>query len=306
MSSEDESTPFQNFLGAIDTCSEVDVDISVCVPAIQKCLQNGEASDDDFPAVAFPIPMNPGFPQTEHVTREQYDQYRADRKERNNETRRLARDALQQAQAQAANELAHVVEPFGLCYTLRSLKQSGRLIDGMKLDLSGAANTVIQHVERIKQSIVDEVLKIIRAETGGAVPAPPATPATRSAPAAATHAPTSTPHPAPATDGIHRVAVTQPEVIDAKSSLPYKVPVHWRTNRRTSHFDIITYATQAQVTATPQPQPSKPPRQQRRKSTKSHHASNRKSPLSTPAHVAQAVAAALACLPSTSAASSSS
>jgi hypothetical protein len=43
--------------------------------------------------------------------RKQYRQHRQDRKDRNDESRQLSRDVLANAQAQAANDMAHIVEP---------------------------------------------------------------------------------------------------------------------------------------------------------------------------------------------------
>jgi hypothetical protein len=145
----DDETP--NFLGCIYADDEGDIDLSVCAPAIRRALRTGEIDPDDFPAaptVAAPIPQAPGFPQTDGITKEQYRQHRQDRKERNDESRQLSRDVLANAQAQAANDMAHIVEPSGITYDVRKLKQSGRLMDNMRLDLSGAASSFIQQLER--------------------------------------------------------------------------------------------------------------------------------------------------------------
>jgi hypothetical protein len=78
------------------------------------------------PAPAVAAPLAPGFPQTEGVTPEQYATFRQEQKERNEETRRVAKDALAAAQAQAANELANIIEPTGVVFPVAKLRHSGR------------------------------------------------------------------------------------------------------------------------------------------------------------------------------------
>jgi hypothetical protein len=189
--------------------------------AVQRALRTGEIDPDDFPTppVVAPIPQAPGFPQTETVTREQYNAYRQDRKERNEETKRLSRDALANAQAQAANDLANIVEPSGVTYDIRKLKQSGRLMDNMRLDLSGASSSFIQQLEKLQQTMVDAVVRIIEQRFYNQTPPParkPQAPSTAQVTPntnAASHAPSVTASPpaeqttAPQAP-IRRVAVT--------------------------------------------------------------------------------------------------
>jgi hypothetical protein len=99
-------------------------------------------------------PLAHGFPQTEQVSAEQYATFRQEQKERNEETRRLAKDALAAAQAQAANELANIIEPTGVVFPLTKLKNSGRLLDGMRLDLSGASQTIMSQLSKLKEAVV--------------------------------------------------------------------------------------------------------------------------------------------------------
>jgi hypothetical protein len=121
-------------------------------------------------------PMAPGFPQTPGVTSDQYKAYQRDRTERNEETRKISREALATAQSQAADGLAHIIEPLGVVFPLNKLKVSGRLLDGMRLDLSGASQAIASQLTRIRDSLFRDLLKELRPLENPTSQAPAPTP----------------------------------------------------------------------------------------------------------------------------------
>jgi hypothetical protein len=227
----DDESP--NFLGCIYADDEGDIDLSVCAPAIRRALKTGEIDPDDFPAaptVAAPIPQAPGFPHGRMASQ-------GNNTDNTDKTARigtmspcqLSRDVLANAQAQAANDMAHIVEPSGITYDVRKLKHSGRLMDNMRLDLSGAASSFIQQLKRVQQAIIDKVMHLIDERLSNGQSQSTRRP-TSSAPAHTTPAPAAAPtgnspeQPAAASpaDITRRVSVMQP-VLDARQDLPYTV-----------------------------------------------------------------------------------
>jgi hypothetical protein len=240
-----------NFLGCIDADDDGDLDLSVCAPAVQRALRTGEINPHDFPTppVVAPIPQAPGFPQTETVTREQYNTFRQYRKERNEEARWLSCDALANVQAQAANNLANIVEPSVVTYDIRKLKQSRHLMDKMRLDLSGASSSFVQQLEKLQQAMVDAVVRIIELRFYNQTPPharKPQVPSTAQVTPntnASSHAPpiTASPHVEQTTASqapIRRVAVTT-LITDNMKDLPYELPVNWAAQSSTSHTDLV-------------------------------------------------------------------
>jgi hypothetical protein len=196
MSTPDNAAAVRNFLGVLDMGDDD-------VAFVDQTIWSNTLKQPQGSALASAVaaPLAPGFPQTENVTPEQYATFRQEQKERNEETRRVARDTLAAAQAQAANELANIVEATGLVFPMSKLRHSGRLLEGMRLDLSGASQTVMAQLSKLKETIITDVMKALSGK-GAAAPAPPAA-----------EAPT-----------IRRVASVQ---VDPRDDLPYAVPVHW-------------------------------------------------------------------------------
>jgi ribosomal protein L37E len=120
--------------------------------------------------------MSPGFPQGPPPTTAQYNAQREQQAQRNAETRRDALESINAAHARAANELANVIEPLGVTYSLAALKRSGQLLDGFRLNLS-TPGTVTNQLERMKDTVraevLAEVLKVVRSSPSTPTPAPP-------------------------------------------------------------------------------------------------------------------------------------
>jgi hypothetical protein len=201
MSTPENAASVRNFLGVIDADNE---DVAFVDPTIWsdslKLLGTGN------PAPELAAPLTTGFPQTEQVSAEQYATFRQEQKERNEEVRRVAKDTLAAAQAQAANELANIIEPTGVVFSLAKLKNSGRLLEGLRLDLSGASQTIMAQLSKLKESIIADVLKAVTGNGGGSAQAATPPPAT---------APTSAARPVNAVQ------------VDPRDDLPYTVPVNW-------------------------------------------------------------------------------
>jgi hypothetical protein len=201
MSTPENAASVRNFLGAIDADDEdvAFVDQTIWSDSL-KLLGVGK------PAPELAAPLTTGFPQTEQVSAEQYAAFRQEQKERNEETRRVAKDTLAAAQAQAANELANIIEPTGVVFSLAKLKNSGRLLEGLRLDLSGASQTIMAQLSKLKESIIADVMKAVMGNGGGPAQAENPQPATA---------------PTPVARPVNAVQV------DPRDDLPYAVPVNW-------------------------------------------------------------------------------
>jgi hypothetical protein len=151
------------------------------------------------------------------VTPEQYTSFRQAQKERNNEVFRLSRDTLASAQAQAADDLANIVELSGVVFPMNKLKNYGCLLEGMRLDLSGSSHTFMSQLTNLKASIIDEATNAVSGvSTAGAT-------ATGSDPVVPT--PSDPVVSAGAMQPYNtRVAMLQ---VDHKDDLPYAFPVNW-------------------------------------------------------------------------------
>jgi hypothetical protein len=123
--------------------------------AVSTCI----SATNQHATIVMPAPLAPGFPQVAPPTRAEYHQLKHQQAQRNAQTKKDALDTLSTAQAKAAHELANIAVPIGITYSLNTLRQSGRLMDGMKLDLSGSSTTLIQQVEKLRASIKEDILK---------------------------------------------------------------------------------------------------------------------------------------------------
>jgi hypothetical protein len=198
--------------------------------------------------------MAPGFPQTIPPTRAEYQQRRHQQAQRNSDTKRDALETLAAAQSKAAHELANIAVPIGVTYSISALRNSGRLLDGMKLDLSGSSNTLIQQVEQLRSSIKEDILRELLMTTPSNGSAPPTVNPTPSStmdsaeqPQAA--APGQTPAPVPATNpapaGIVRhVAVTKQVQWGENSHLPYNAPANWQLFGKPSYAAVLKQPNQ--------------------------------------------------------------
>jgi hypothetical protein len=204
MSSPENGASVREFLGALDTADE---DVAFVDQTIWSDALKRPGAISYEPELAAPVA--PGFPQTEQVSAEQYATFRQEQKERNEETRRLAKDALAAAQAQAANELANIIEPTGVVFPLTKLKNSGRLLDGMRLDLSGASQTIMSQLSKLKEAIIADVMRAVTGTGGAQAPEASPTPAHVAFPAMTFTPPSTT------------------LMVDRRSDLPYVVPVNW-------------------------------------------------------------------------------
>jgi hypothetical protein len=204
MSTPEDAASVRNFLGVLDTADE---DVAFVDQTIWSDTLKQPGTISYVPELA--APLAPGFPQTEQVSAEQYATFRQEQKERNEETRRVATEALAAAQAQAANELANIIEPTGVVFPLAKLKNSGRLLEGMRLDLSGASQTIMAQLSKLKESIIAEVMRAVTGSGGATAPTTAQAPAQTTAPAA-TQAPLVT-----------------SVMVDHRADLPYSVPVNW-------------------------------------------------------------------------------
>jgi len=221
--------------------------------------------DPPTPVRAVATAFAPGFPQTTPSTRAEYQQSRQQQQLRNAETRKVAEETLAAAQERAGHGLANIATPIGVTYSVSALRNSGRLLDGMRLDLSGQSNTLLTQMEQLKKSIKDDVLKELqgqrptnltthnKANSGGAstssgpaappvVPQPQATSPTSASPGA--DEPESPPPVA-----VRQVTTAKHVHWAEDSHLPYQVPVNWQ------NFGRPTYAA---VVASPAPIRPKP------------------------------------------------
>jgi len=200
---------------------------------------------DTSPKVVMPAPLAPGFPQTRPPTRAEYHQQRQQQAQRNAETRRGALDALSAAQAKAAHELANIAVPIGVTYSINTLKQSGRLMEGMRLDLSGASTTIAHQMEQLRATIKEDILRELRATSMGN-PQPEGTISlASSAPATAGTNSAGQPEPADEVSSTPEVPVALPiKAMDRAATsvkwgnnthLPYDVPVSWQHPGRPSY-----------------------------------------------------------------------
>ena len=193
-------------------------------------------------------PLAPGFPQTNPPTRTEWNQHRQREAHRNIKTWQRAHELLPVAQSKAADDLACIAAPIGVVYPMTTLKQSGRLMDGMRLDLSGASSTVVQHLERLKANIVSDVVKQLEGRSPSQ-----ATPVTGNASQAT--APVTAENPAPSPVPAHAVdsdSDAPPPVIVrhvnvaqvATGHLPYELPAQWSAHSGVSQEALVASVNQ--------------------------------------------------------------
>jgi hypothetical protein len=194
---------------AVHGASEPDIPVErllsrlVCAPAILAQVS---------PSTVAVSKQYPGFPQADNLSNN--PQYLAGRREntaRNKENAQAAHELLTQAQLNTPFEGPNILEPLGIVYPMRALKQSGRLLESSKLDLTGSA--VTQQFDTLKQSLLREVKAFIDdalADRAPQAPSPswveivnkPSQPAATPSPAAAPTepaAPKTTAAPKPST-----------------------------------------------------------------------------------------------------------
>jgi hypothetical protein len=89
MSTPENAASVRNFLGVLDMADE---DVAFVDQTIWSDTLKQPGTISYVPELA--APLAPGFPQTEQVSAEQYATFRQEQKERNEETRRVAKEAL--------------------------------------------------------------------------------------------------------------------------------------------------------------------------------------------------------------------
>jgi len=114
------------------------------------------------------VPIAPGLPQAAVPSTAEFLHQRLKQTARNVEDYQAARKLVTQAQATAPRTTPQVLEPQGVVYSVQSLKQSGRLMDGLRLDLSGTPTFLAEQVASIKAQLRSELLQELR---GAATPA---------------------------------------------------------------------------------------------------------------------------------------
>jgi hypothetical protein len=78
---------------------------------------------------------------------------------------------LAAAQAQAANELANIIEPTGVVFPLGQAQELWEgCLEGMRLDLSGASQTIMAQLSKLKESIIADVMRAVTGDQEGHPP----------------------------------------------------------------------------------------------------------------------------------------
>jgi hypothetical protein len=138
------------------------------------------AETNATPEVAAPEPvqdagprvLRPGFPQADipdRTTHQNFVRENANRRRHDEET---SRQLAMEARTRESENLAHVVAPVTVCYNIKDLQKSNRLLDGFKLDLSPGSRTPSVDKHEIARLAAD----ILRKETQATrVPKAPAT-----------------------------------------------------------------------------------------------------------------------------------
>jgi len=206
------------------------------------------------PRVVMPAPLAPGFPQTRPPTRAEYHQQRQQQAQRNAEARRGALDALSAAQAKAAHDLTNIAVPIGVTYSINTLKQSGRLMEGMRLDLSGASTTITHQMEQLRVTIKEEILKELRATPpSSGTPQPETTSSEVSARATVGEGSTAesgiAPPPAPPPETV--VGAVKKVSWGRDSHLPYEVPADWMLPGRPTYAAMVAQPARPRSRRTP-------------------------------------------------------
>jgi hypothetical protein len=142
--------------------------------------------------------LTPGFPQTTTLpTKEEFQLHRAQIADRKAQDGQGASVPVPVDHSPAPP--GNVVSPIGVTYAIDALKQTGRLMDGVKLDLSGTDLLTQAELQRQLAKFKREILAEIRAAVSLPVSAPAPAPAPRPSPAPVTKPVTvSKPQPAPA------------------------------------------------------------------------------------------------------------
>jgi hypothetical protein len=80
--------------------------------------------------------LHPGFPQGDIPTRQQYQEFQSQQAERRRLDHAAADQIAAEARLRAMDKASNLVIPTGICYSLKELQASGRLLEGCKLDLT--------------------------------------------------------------------------------------------------------------------------------------------------------------------------
>jgi len=146
------------------------------------------SDSSDSGVVVGAIQPHPGFPQEGIPSRAEHQAHKQAQTDRRRHDRAVSDQAAVEARARQSEKLAHVVAPIGICYNLRDLQSSARLMDGFKLDLSPGTMLSESQLSSIAARLTDAQLDAIAARvmpkvggpsttghnTGGAGPrAPP-------------------------------------------------------------------------------------------------------------------------------------
>jgi hypothetical protein len=166
------------------------------------------------PKVVASAPNAPGFPQGP-TNRDGYLAQRKENTERNREDNQTSRQILEEATKSLPFDGPSILEPVGVVFPIKGLKQSGRLLDGYKLDLSGTV--VTQQFERLKKSFSQDIKQMI---SEALAEHKPRRPAQGSPPKPAT---ARTPAPAPAPAPVAQQA-EQPQATAQQDAQPEPKP----------------------------------------------------------------------------------
>jgi len=156
------------------------------------------------------VPIAPGMPQSAIPKTVDYLHQRLQQSARNLEDHQAAQRLVSRAQ-HTTPRTPQVLEPQGVVYSVQGLKQSGRLMDGLRLDLSGAPTHLMEQVASIKAQLRTELLQELRSNV---------------APATA-RAPTPAPAEDPVAATVTQVPSAMPRTSAVMSHLPYKVHPDW-------------------------------------------------------------------------------
>jgi len=157
------------------------------------------------------VPIAPGMPQTAIPKTVDYLHQRLQQSARNLEDHQAAQRLVARAQHTTTKTSPQVLEPQGVVYSVQGLKQSGRLMDGLRLDLSGAPTHLMEQVASIKAQLRAELLQELR----GNVASTPA------------RAPVPIPTEDPIAATVTQVPSTAPQTSAGKNHLPYEVHPDW-------------------------------------------------------------------------------